>query len=462
MSTPKEFIKFKHRDFSTLRHRLLKELNEEHAAILLGKREVIEDYTIINIHDIIFPCESDYENQSRAFLRLKKNFIYNVLLELTNRYDVDTVVDVHTHPFSNNSVNFSGVDDRDEIDFYKFLSDKFDGLHYGSIVLSRNNYSARLWSEDQSRIVPKKALIKTQTKPEEIPSSDFSESRNDEYYKKTLSETDGFFNRSALTLGLDMMRSFMDGQVVTLVGVGGLGSILGEHLIHMGFHNINLIDNDTLEISNLNRFVGAYYDDALNKNYKVDIVRRHLESINPHANIVCYKNDVHDSDIEKVIALSDWIIVSTDNHSSRFRSQQLSIKYFVPLISVGVNITVDNGNITDMSGEVITVRVGDRLCLNCLNRINPIKIANEKHPNELIRNTLVEKGYVSGANIKEPAVKTLNSHLATMAIDILINQYTELHKHVPILIFEHNNYMTIYEDTDSLIFRNKDCFTCNI
>ena len=65
-------------------------------------------------------------------------------------------------------------------------------------------------------------------------------------------------------------------------------------------------------------------------------------------------------------------------------------------------------------------------------------------------------------DIKEPAVKTLNTTLATMAVEVLINQYTEARRHVPVLVYENNGYMRIYEDSESVEQRNKRCFLCNV
>lgn len=121
-----------------------------------------------------------------------------------------------------------------------------------------------------------------------------------------------------------------------------------------------------------------------------------------------------------------------------------------------------DNKIEDMSGEVITARVGDYLCLSCLNRINPIKVASERHPDKTIREALVKRGYVTGMDIKEPAVKTLNTYLATMAVEVLVNQYTDVRRHVPVLVYENNGHMSIYEDGDSVQQRNKHCFICNI
>ena len=258
------------------------------------------------------------------------------------------------------------------------------------------------------------------------------------------------------------MRHIMHDQVISIVGVGGLGSVIAEHLIHMGFHELNLIDPDTLEISNLNRVVGAYYEDALQNRPKVDVVKRHLTCINPSAIVTAYQKDIHDQEVESVLALSDWLIVATDNHASRLKAQELSLHYFVPLLSVGVNISVKDGIVEDMSGEVITARVGDRLCPHCLNRINPTKVASERHPDKAIREALVTKGYVTGSNVKEPAVKTLNTTIATLAVEVLINQYTNLRRHIPVLVYENNGQMSIYEEKESVQRRNKHCFLCTI
>src|SRR6266568_6726742 len=176
MSTkPRYLIKFKHGDLAYLRERLLADLSSEHFAVLLGKTQKIDGYTIINVIDLLFPGRSDYHQQNVAFLRIKKDFIHQALVELTNRYDVDTIIDVHTHPFSQGGVSFSATDDGDETTFFRFLKETFEGIHYASIVFSQSKYSARVWTLSSGSIVARKALLKTQTSPENIPSADFYE-----------------------------------------------------------------------------------------------------------------------------------------------------------------------------------------------------------------------------------------------------------------------------------------------
>src|SRR2546426_11457357 len=185
MSTKSKYlIKFKHGDLAYLRERLLADLSREHFAVLLGKTHKIDGYTMINVIDLLFPGQSDYNQQSVAFLRIKKDFIHKALVELTNRYDVNTIIDVHTHPFSHGGVSFSATDDGDEQTFFRFLKEKFEGINYASIVFSQSKYSARVWTFSSGSLVARKALLKTQTSPENIASADFRED-TDERYEKT-------------------------------------------------------------------------------------------------------------------------------------------------------------------------------------------------------------------------------------------------------------------------------------
>src|SRR5438132_14219584 len=131
MNTPSRYrIKFKQGDLACLRARLLADLSREHFAVLLGKTQKIDGYTMINVIDLLFPAQSDYTQQSGAFLRIKKDFIHKALVELTNRYDVDTIIDVHTHPFLQGSVSFSATDDGDEKTFFQSLKHKIKVMHY--------------------------------------------------------------------------------------------------------------------------------------------------------------------------------------------------------------------------------------------------------------------------------------------------------------------------------------------
>lgn len=454
------FIRFKQGDLQILRESLLDESPKEAFAILLAKSEKVNGLRVIKVLDVKRAGVHDYQSQSKMRIELHKGFIRNVLVEATSRLDVDTIIDVHTHPFTEGRAWFSPMDDRDEMNFAKFVGEHFD-LEYASIVFSQKSYTARLW-QPGGRSGALSARLQTQT-PIEVPHAFHQRSADSgEDTQRDFLDIGDRLNRSALALGVESMRRITGESPITLVGLGGIGSIISEHLVHMGFGHINLIDPDHLEVSNLNRIVGVSYNDAVKGLPKVEVVKRHLLSINPSAHIHSFSTGISDPEMEEVIARSAWVIVSSDTHSSRLATQRISLKYFVPMISVGVGIEVGGDTIRDMSGEVITVRAGDGLCLSCLGRIDPTRIAHETHPDIEVRNALVKRGYVSGADVKDPAVKTLNAMVATMAVEILVNQFTGRQRHRSVMIYENNGGMSIYEDRESIERRPKRCFSCDL
>ncbi|MEL6511745.1 MAG: ThiF family adenylyltransferase [Pseudomonadota bacterium] len=445
-------IKFPHTWLSSLRSELLNDLSREHFCILLGKREEYDGGFVINVIEPLIPGPRAYQSNSLGHVTPRKDFILYALSELQDRYDVDTLIDVHTHPFSEGPVHFSGIDDRDEVAFSKFFYENFDDLTYASIVFSQTEFSARVWSENNTH--PTFAGISCPTPKEEIRDSEQS-------WISAQDVEEDFYNRTLLALGRDTVQKIADARNIVIVGLGGLGSVIAEDLAHMGFGKLTLIDHDTVERTNLNRIVGATWQDAEDNLLKVDAVKNHLLSIRPDLDVETISERIQDIEVDDRIALSDWIIIATDSHSSRFYCQELAFKYFIPFVSAGVSITVEDHAISDYSGEVIVVRPGDRICLNCLGRINLTKKAAEENQGNAIGDKLASR-YVEGAIVKEPAVKTLNSVIGALAVEELLNQFSHRTSENAILVYERNEQTSIYPDSDSLAERNKNCFTCGI
>lgn len=452
-------IRFPQGLFPELRNRLLNDLSQEYFALLLGKRTTAEGCTIIKITGAHYPSQDDYISQGYANLRMKREYIYAKLVEMQLFGEADTLIDVHTHPFCSSGVSFSAVDDEDERNFHNWLNETLDGIHYASIVLSQTDYSARIWEFEIEASEAHTAQIRTQIVSENWQSSDFNSADSESIESDDL-ET-GFLARSVLALGLDTLRQITTDQTIGVIGVGGLGSIISENLVHSGFSTIHLIDHDHVELTNLNRIVGAYYCDAEKQRLKVDTVKEHLERINPEVDVYAHPTGIEDPALVPSLMQCDWLLVTTDSHYSRFKSQEIALQLGIPLIASGVNITVENGQITDMSGEVIIARYGDKLCLNCLGRINPTVIAAERNQGSFLGDELIRKGYVSGLEVKDPAVKTLNAIMGAMAVDVLVNQFTLRQEHVAVLVYESNGSTYIYEDSDSVENRNLHCYSCN-
>lgn len=449
---PSVALQFPHTWLARLRQEMLNDLRTEHFCILLGKREDYKGGFVINVIEPLVPGSNAYQSNSLSHVSPRKDFVFYALSELQSRYDVDTLIDVHTHPFLTDRVHFSGVDDRDEIDFLRFLDENFDDLNYASIVFSQNEYSARYWPSGGT--TPISASISTPTPLEEISNSQIPNGL-------TANVEADFHNRTMLALGRDVVQRITGARNIVVVGVGGLGSVIVENLVHMGFGKLTLVDHDVVKGTDLNRIVGATFQDAEKELLKVDVIKNHLLSIRPELDIVAIPRRVEDIEADERIALADWMIIATDSHSSRFHCQNIAFRYFIPFISSGVNITVNGEVVNDYSGEVIVVRPGDRICLNCLNRIDFIKKAEEENRGNKIGVTLASK-YIDGAVVNEPAVKTLNSILGALTVEALLNQIAPRTNDAPVLVYEKNFHTCIYPDIESISSRNKNCFTCGI
>lgn len=445
--------------FPELRNSLIADLERETFALLLGKRTIVDDMCVIKVVEVVHPAVDDYDGQSLMSLRLKREFVYRQLVRMQQQGDVDTLIDVHTHPFCLDGAAFSGVDDRDECGFVRWLNDTLDDVGYASIVLSQSDYAARVWDMQDGHPVATPARVKTQIIAEAWPCADAQ--RDDAPGRASTDLRGGFLARTTLALGLDVMRTIVSDQTIAVVGVGGLGSVIAENLIHMGFQSVQLIDPDIVEITNLNRIVGASRSDALESRLKVEVVKAHLLTINPDALVEGHAVGIEDPSVLPVLMRSDWIVVATDNHFSRFHAQKIALQLGVPLISAGVNITVEKDQITDWSGEVIVARSGDGLCLNCLGRINPTLVAAYEHRADKIGAELVNRGYVTGQEVKEPAVKTLNSIVGAMTVDVLVNQFTSRQDHFAVSVFENNRRFAMYSTDEREAARATNCYSCS-
>ena len=86
------------------------------------------------------------------------------------------------------------------------------------------------------------------------------------------------FSRSQLLLGGDAMTK-LAGARVAVFGVGGVGGYTVEALARCGVGMLDLIDNDTVSISNLNRQILATHSTV--GRLKGDVARERVLDINP-------------------------------------------------------------------------------------------------------------------------------------------------------------------------------------
>ena len=105
------------------------------------------------------------------------------------------------------------------------------------------------------------------------------------------------FSRSIALLGEESMALLQSKRVI-LFGIGGVGSWCAEALIRTGLTHLTIVDDDTVQVSNLNRQLPA--TQATIGLPKVEALKERLMEINPKAEIEARQERVN----------SEWLVAN--------------------------------------------------------------------------------------------------------------------------------------------------------
>ena len=94
------------------------------------------------------------------------------------------------------------------------------------------------------------------------------------------------FSRTELLVGADGIERLKRSRVAVF-GIGGVGGYVVEALARSGVGTLDLIDNDKVCLTNLNRQIIATRSTI--GEYKVDAAKKRILDINPEAAVNTYK-----------------------------------------------------------------------------------------------------------------------------------------------------------------------------
>jgi adenylyltransferase/sulfurtransferase len=142
---------------------------------------------------------------------------------------------------------------------------------------------------------------------------------------------------------------------VFVVGAGGLGCPVGYYLAAAGVGTIGMIDNDTVELSNLQRQI-AHNTDRIGV-LKVESAKQTFEALNPDSKVVAIKDRITKDNIMGLIKDYDIVVDGSDNFPTRYLVNDACVFLKKPLVS---------GAILKFEGQVTTVLPGEGHCYRCL------------------------------------------------------------------------------------------------
>ncbi len=113
-------------------------------------------------------------------------------------------------------------------------------------------------------------------------------------------------------------------------GAGGLGSNCAMLLVRSGFKHFEILDQDVIDASNLNR--QQYFTDEIGLP-KVDTLKKRLLDINPDADIIIHKTQWNEGNAEQFFKGFDFIVEAFDVSDWKYRF----VQYYAPRFPVVVS-----------------------------------------------------------------------------------------------------------------------------
>jgi len=139
------------------------------------------------------------------------------------------------------------------------------------------------------------------------------------------------FQRTELLLGKAAMAK-LAGCRVAVFGVGGVGGFACEAMVRSGIGAFDLIDNDTVSLTNLNRQIIATHSSI--GRYKVEVMKERMLDINPDVDVRTYKCFFLPENADEFpFAEYDYIVDAVDTVTAKVQLVMKAQEYGIPIIS---------------------------------------------------------------------------------------------------------------------------------
>ena len=157
-------------------------------------------------------------------------------------------------------------------------------------------------------------------------------------------------------IGIEGQTRIIDAHAL-IVGAGGLGSPAALYLASAGVGRITLADNDTVDLTNLQRQI-LHTQERIGQ-YKAESGRSALAQINSEIVVDALCERLADQRLEALIADADVVLDCCDNFSTRYAINRACLRTGTPLVS---------GAAIRFSGQlsVFDTRRENAPCYHCL------------------------------------------------------------------------------------------------
>ncbi|MFM6991199.1 MAG: HesA/MoeB/ThiF family protein, partial [Rhodoferax sp.] len=151
-------------------------------------------------------------------------------------------------------------------------------------------------------------------------------------------------------IGFEGQTRFLQSHAL-VIGAGGLGSPAAMYLACAGVGHITLVDDDTVDLTNLQRQI-AHTTDRVGM-LKVESARATLQALNPHTEVSALAARADAQRLEGLIANADVVLDCCDNFATRQAVNAACVRHGKPLVS---------GSAIQMDGQITVYDPRDTAC----------------------------------------------------------------------------------------------------
>jgi molybdopterin/thiamine biosynthesis adenylyltransferase/rhodanese-related sulfurtransferase len=160
-------------------------------------------------------------------------------------------------------------------------------------------------------------------------------------------------------IGAEGQQKLLDAKVL-LLGAGGLGSPTALYLAAAGVGTLGIVDDDTVDLSNLQRQV-IHTTQRVGIS-KVDSAEESIHALNPDVEVFKYPVRLDASNIMEIIEGYDVIVDGVDNFPTRYLLNDATVRLKIPVVSA---------SILGFDGQLSVFKPYEGPCYRCLFREPP-------------------------------------------------------------------------------------------
>jgi sulfur-carrier protein adenylyltransferase/sulfurtransferase len=155
-------------------------------------------------------------------------------------------------------------------------------------------------------------------------------------------------------VGVEGQQKLLDAKVL-LLGAGGLGSPTALYLAAAGVGTLGIVDDDTVDVSNLQRQV-IHTTDRVGTS-KVESAELTINALNPDVNVQKYPVRLGPDNIMDILPDYDIIVDGLDNFPTRYLLNDASVRLKIPVVSAAI---------LGFDGQLSVFKPYDGPCYRCL------------------------------------------------------------------------------------------------